>query len=76
MKTITKPKNNFEFSSLSTRKRASLAHALIQSLDTKIDDNVDKSWDTEVQKRVQKFSDGKSQDYPAFEILDTIKNKY
>ena len=62
--------------SLSTKDRASLAHALLQSLDEQIDEDVERAWDDEIAKRIERFEAGESKDRDAFEVLDEIRAKY
>lgn len=61
--------------SLSTKDRASLAHALLQSLDKQVDEGVEQAWENEITKRIERFEAGESKDRDAFEVLDEIRAK-
>lgn len=62
--------------SLSMKDRASLAHALLQSLEEQVDEDVEQAWIDEIAKRIERFEAGESTDCDAFEVLDEIRAKY
>ena len=62
--------------SLSTKDRASLVHALLQSLDEQVDEDVEQAWDDEIAKRIERFEAGESKDHDAFAVLDEIRANY
>ena len=62
--------------SLPIKERAALAHALIHSLDDKVDANIEEAWDQEIEKRLERVERGATTERDAFEVLDEIKLKY
>ena len=48
--------------------RAALAGSLIDSLDTKVDDNVEAAWDAEIAKRLHELDEGKVVSIPWAEV--------
>ncbi len=61
---------------LSPKERAELAHELIVSLDEVIDTEIEKAWDTEIEKRIKEIKSGKAKGRPAEEILAEIRARY
>lgn len=45
---------------LPEQERAELAHALVQSLDSPIDDAVEEAWDNEIAKRIAEIDRGQA----------------
>ena len=62
--------------SLPTKDRATLAHALLQSLEDQIDEDIEQVWDNEIAERIKRFETGQSKDRDAFEVLSEIQAKY
>jgi len=50
-------------------RRARLAHALIQSLDTASDADAERQWDAEIARRVEEIRGGRVQGIPAGKVL-------
>jgi len=50
-------------------RRARLAHALIQSLDTESDADVERHWDAEIARRVEDIRKGRVQGIPASKVF-------
>jgi putative addiction module component (TIGR02574 family) len=61
---------------LSPEERAELIHELILSLDDIIDNEVDRAWEAEIEKRVKEIKSGKAKGRPADDILAEIRAKY
>jgi putative addiction module component (TIGR02574 family) len=61
---------------LSPEERAELIHELILSLDDVIDNEVERAWDAEIEKRVKEIKSGKAKGRPADDILAEIRAKY
>ena len=57
---------------LSEEERLELTGLLIESLDKSTDDNVEKSWITEVEKRIQALDSGTEKTIPWEDIKDKI----
>ncbi len=49
-----------EILSLPETERAELAHALIQSLDSPAESDVDKAWDHEISRRLKEIDEGQA----------------
>jgi putative addiction module component (TIGR02574 family) len=62
-----------EASSLSTGERAELAHFLIQSLEQGTDDDAEKSWDTELDRRVAEIHSGSAAGIRADEVFRKLR---
>ena len=60
---------------MSDEERASLAHTLIQSLDTQYDADREKMWDDEVQKRVDRIDSGDASGRDAQDLFKDIDSK-
>ena len=60
---------------LPSSDRASLAHLLIESLDSNYDNNIDNDWKNVISKRSQEIKEGKVICRPSFDIIDEIKEK-
>ena len=54
---------------LSPEERAELIHELILSLDDVIDNEVERAWDAEIERRVKEIKSGKAKGRPADDIL-------
>ena len=61
---------------LSPEDRAELIHELILSLDDIIDNEVERAWEAEIEKRVKEIKSGKAKGRPADDILAEIRAKY
>lgn len=61
---------------LSEADRAEFAQLLIESLDTTVDAEAEAAWDAELDRRLQRQADGKSQSRPAEDVLAEIRRKY
>lgn len=61
---------------LSPEERAELIHELILSLDDVIDNEVERAWDAEIEKRVKEIKSGKAKGRQADDILAEIRAKY
>lgn len=59
--------------SLPTKERAALAHALIHSLDDKVDANIEEAWDQEIDKRLDRVERGETTERDAFDVLDEVR---
>lgn len=59
--------------SLPTKERAALAHALIHRLDENVDANIEKAWDFEIDKRLDRVEQGQTTERNAFDVLDGNK---
>ncbi len=57
-------------------ERAELAHELIASLDVTAKSKVEKSWNSEIERRVMEIKSGKAQGRPAEDILAEIRAVY
>jgi hypothetical protein len=55
--------------------RASLAHALIASLDDEIDENVEQLWFAEIRRRDRAIKDGSAILRPANEVLREARER-
>lgn len=62
--------------SLSAKDRATLAHALIHSLDETVEEGVERAWDQELERRVARAETGEGSSRDAFEVLGEIKARY
>ena len=65
-------KNLFE---LPSEVRGELAHSLIRSLDTQVDENTDALWVHEIDKRCRDIAEGKVKCRPMAEVLVDIRRK-
>ena len=61
--------------SLTPNDRATLAHVVIQSLETNQEYSFDEEWKTEILVRDNKLKNGKTTEKPAFDVLDEIRGK-
>ena len=62
--------------SLPSDERASLAHALIQSLDDQHDAERDKLWDAEIKRRVDLIDSGEANGRDAEDVFADIERKF
>jgi len=61
--------------SLPRKERAALVHALIQSLDERMDEGVEAAWDTEINRRLDAVEAYKTTERDAFVALDEIQKR-
>lgn len=62
--------------SLSVNERASLAHALLHSIDAHQDNDSEKAWDKEIARRVSEIESGAAVGRPAEQVFQSIKQRY
>jgi putative addiction module component (TIGR02574 family) len=74
--TTTLEKIKKQIIALPMEERAELAHELILSLDQTASTDVEKSWNTEIKKRLDEIKSGKANGRPAENILAEIRAKY
>ncbi len=55
--------------------RGELAHSLIRSLDTEVDEDADALWAREIDKRCREIAEGKVKCRPIAEVLADIRRK-
>jgi putative addiction module component (TIGR02574 family) len=56
--------------------RAELARALIQSLDSESDADVEAAWDHELEQRLERIDSGESTGRPADDVLSELRAKH
>jgi putative addiction module component (TIGR02574 family) len=56
--------------------RAELARALIQSLDSESDADVEAAWDHELEQRLKRIDSGESTGRPAEDVLNELRAKH
>ena len=62
--------------SLSSEERASLAQALLHSLDEQVDEDRDHLWDEEIKRRVELIDSGKADGRDAEEVFRDIELRF
>ncbi len=60
---------------LNPKERATLAHNIIDDLDTLVDENVDRLWLEEAQRRYRAYVAGKTKAKPAQEVFDKARRR-
>ncbi len=73
---VTAEKIKTQFSSLTSKERAELAHFLIVSLDTKVDEDAEAAWDAELARRAEEIRNGSAKGEPAEKVFAEIRAKY
>ena len=61
---------------LSSEERASLAQALLRSLDEQVDDDRDHLWDEEIKRRVDSIDSGHAIGRDAEEVFGDIEKRF
>ncbi|TDJ67212.1 MAG: acyl-protein synthetase [Proteobacteria bacterium] len=64
-----------EVRSLNSRHKATLAHILIEDLDTDTDENAEQLWIEEARRRYQAFKDGKVMELPGDEVMRRARQR-
>ncbi len=73
---ITAEKIKTQLSSLTSKERAELAHFLIVSLDTRVDEDAEAAWDAELARRAEEIRTGTAKGEPAEQVFAEIRAKY
>jgi len=60
---------------LTAQEKASLAHLLIEELDSSIDPNVEQLWIAESQRRYEAYLSGEMQSVPGDEAMINARNR-
>jgi putative addiction module component (TIGR02574 family) len=74
--TETAEKLKLELSQLSAQERAEIAHFLIQSLDSDVDNEVEAAWDTELTLRLEDIQRGTAIGEPSNQVFSELREKY
>lgn len=64
-----------EIRSLNSRQKATLAHVLIEDLDTDTDENAEQLWIEEAQRRYQAFKNGEVEALPGDEVMRQARQR-
>jgi putative addiction module component (TIGR02574 family) len=65
-----------ELTSLSPIERAELAHFLIHTLDSELEDGVEAAWDAELARRVEEIKSGGARGKPAEQVFAEIRARH
>ena len=65
-----------ELAQLPQQDRAALAHYLIDSLDTEVDEDADALWEAELKRREQEIRSGAAVGEPARKVLAELREKH
>ncbi len=64
-----------EILQLTTKEKAALARNIIDDLDAAVDENVDRLWLEEAQRRYQAYVAGETKAKPAQEVFDKTRQR-
>jgi len=64
-----------EASELPVEQRLSLAHKLLVSGEPATSDEIERAWDAEIRKRIDRYDAGESTARPASEVFDVIRRR-
>ena len=73
---ITVEELRTELGGLSDTERGELAHFLILSLDQSSDENVERAWDAELDRRAEEIRSGRASGEPANKVFCELRAKY
>lgn len=58
--------------SLSTDQRFQLAHRILSTIEPPVTDALEKAWDLEIRRRIEKFQSGSSKSIPAEQVFAEV----
>jgi hypothetical protein len=61
---------------LTPKEKATLAHVLIEGLDSTVDHDVDQLWISEAQRRYQAYLKGEIEAHPGDEVMTRVRNRF
>lgn len=73
---VTAEKLRTELANLTATDRAELARFLIQSLDEGADEDAEKAWDIELDRRAEEITSGGAAGEPADKVFSELRKKY